>query len=37
MSFSLTPLDWVVCLVGLCGSVFIGLRLARRAHTSEKQ
>jgi SSS family solute:Na+ symporter len=35
MSFSLTVLDWVVCLGGLCGSVFIGLRLAMRAHASE--
>jgi len=35
MSFSLTPLDWAVCLLGLCGSVFIGLRLAVRAHASE--
>jgi solute:Na+ symporter, SSS family len=35
MSFSLTTLDWIVCLLGLCGSVFIGLRLAVRAHASE--
>jgi len=35
MSFSLTAVDWVICLVGVCGSVFIGLRLASRAHASE--
>jgi SSS family solute:Na+ symporter len=35
MSFSLTALDWVVCLIGLCGSIFIGLRFAMRAHASE--
>jgi len=35
MSFSLSPLDWVVCLLGLGGSIFIGLRLAARAHASE--
>ena len=35
MSFSLTALDWVVCLLGTCGSVFVGLRLATRAHASE--
>ena len=35
MSFSLTTLDWVVCLLGLFGSIFIGLRLAVRAHASE--
>ena len=32
MNFSLTVLDWVICLLGLFGSVFIGLRLAVRAH-----
>jgi SSS family solute:Na+ symporter len=31
----MTSLDWVVCLVALCGSVFIGLRLAVRSHASE--
>jgi SSS family solute:Na+ symporter len=35
MGFSLTALDWVVCLLGLGGSIFIGLRLAARAHASE--
>jgi len=35
MGFSLTALDWVVCLVGLAGSVFVGLRLAVRSHASE--
>ncbi len=35
MSFSLTTLDWIVCVVGLCGSVFIGLRLAVHSHASE--
>jgi SSS family solute:Na+ symporter len=35
MSFSLTRLDWVVCFVGLVGSISIGLRLAVRSHASE--
>ncbi|MGA2986823.1 MAG: sodium/solute symporter [Terriglobia bacterium] len=35
MGFSLTALDWIVCLLGLGGSIFIGLRLASRAHASE--
>jgi solute:Na+ symporter, SSS family len=35
MSFSLTILDWVVCLLGVFGSIFIGLRFAVRAHASE--
>ncbi len=35
MTFSLSTLDWVVCLLGLCGSIFVGLRLAVRAHASE--
>jgi SSS family solute:Na+ symporter len=35
MAFSLSPLDWIVCLLGLGGSIFIGLRLAARAHVSE--
>ncbi len=35
MSFSLTALDWIVCLLGLFGSIFIGLRLAVRARSSE--
>jgi SSS family solute:Na+ symporter len=35
MSFSLTALDWVVCLAGLGGSIFVGLRFALRAHASE--
>src|SRR5215472_3523844 len=34
MSFSLTRLDWVVCFVGLVGSISIGLRLAVRSHAS---
>src|SRR5579863_9534019 len=35
MAFSLSLLDWIVCLLGLGGSVFIGLRLASRARASE--
>lgn len=35
MAFSLSALDWIVCLLGLSGSVFIGLRLAMRSHASE--
>jgi SSS family solute:Na+ symporter len=35
MGFSLTALDWAVCLLGLSGSVFIGLRLAMRSHASD--
>ncbi len=35
MSFSLSWLDWVVCLAGLGASIFIGLRLASRTHASE--
>lgn len=35
MSFSLTTLDWVVCLLGLSGSIFVGLRFAVRAHASD--
>jgi SSS family solute:Na+ symporter len=35
MAFSLSLLDWIVCLLGLGGSIFIGLRLAARAHASE--
>jgi solute:Na+ symporter, SSS family len=35
MGFSLTALDWIVCLAGLVGSIFIGLRLAVRSHASE--
>ena len=35
MGFSMTTLDWVVCLFALCGSIFVGLRLAVRAHASQ--
>jgi solute:Na+ symporter, SSS family len=35
MGFSLSWLDWIVCLLGLGGSIFIGLRLAARTHASE--
>src|SRR4030042_108580 len=35
MSFSLTPLDWFVCLSMLIGSFALGLYLAARFHASE--
>lgn len=35
MSFSLTPLDWVVCLSTLIGSLLFGLYLAARFHAGE--
>jgi len=35
MGFTLTALDWVVCLLGLTGSIVVGLRLAARFHSSE--
>lgn len=35
MSFSLTPLDWLVCLSTLIGSLVFGLYLAKRLHAGE--
>ena len=32
---SLTAFGWVVCLLDVFGSIFIGLRLAMRSHASE--
>lgn len=32
---SLTPLDWVVCITALVGSIAVGLYLSARAHSSE--
>jgi SSS family solute:Na+ symporter len=35
MSFSLTTIDWVVCLAVIAGSIWLGLFLAVRAKVSE--
>ncbi|RPI16367.1 MAG: hypothetical protein EHM65_03610, partial [Acidobacteriales bacterium] len=35
MSLSLTPLDWIICLVVVGASVFLGLHLALRARATD--
>jgi SSS family transporter len=35
MSLSLTAVDWVVCLLGIAGSIWLGLYLAVRGRVSE--
>lgn len=35
MGLSLTPLDWVVCMTALVGSIVIGLWLSAREHSTE--